>query len=174
METIIQQTTPKIYVACLAAYNNGFLHGQWIDANKAAEAIHAEIQDMLEASPVGGAEEWAIHDYEGFEGLRLSEYESIEDVVRYAQLIAEHGEAWALYADHVGEEYATEEAFEEAYQGEWDSEEAFAENLADEIMDIPERLAFYFHYEKFARELFMGDYFSAKGDGYKVHVFSSR
>ena len=36
-----QTTTPKIYVACLAAYNNGFLHGQWIDANQETEAIHA-------------------------------------------------------------------------------------------------------------------------------------
>ena len=24
--------TPRIYVACLAAYNNGRLHGRWIDA----------------------------------------------------------------------------------------------------------------------------------------------
>ena len=23
--------TPRIYVACLAAYNNGCLHGRWID-----------------------------------------------------------------------------------------------------------------------------------------------
>ena len=23
---------PRIYVACLAAYNNGHLHGAWIDA----------------------------------------------------------------------------------------------------------------------------------------------
>ena len=26
--------TPKIYVACLAAYNNGHLHGEWIDATQ--------------------------------------------------------------------------------------------------------------------------------------------
>lgn len=24
---------PRIYVACLAAYNNGHLHGRWIDAD---------------------------------------------------------------------------------------------------------------------------------------------
>ena len=51
------QTTPKIYVACLAAYNNGILHGQWIEAHQSAEAIHAQIQDMLGQSPVLGAEE---------------------------------------------------------------------------------------------------------------------
>lgn len=166
------QITPKIYVACLASYNNGILHGEWINADQDANAIHAEIQDMLKNSPMPGAEEWAIHDYEGFEGLRLSEYESIKDVAQYAQLIEEHGEAWALYAEYVGTDYATKEAFEEAYQGEWDSEEDFAENLASEIMDIPEHLQFYIDYEKFARDLFINDYFSAQGESYKIHVFS--
>ena len=167
----ITLTTPKIYVACLAAYNSGILHGQWIDANQEPEAIHAEIQDMLGASPVLGAEEWAIHDYEGFEGLRLSEYEGVERVVEIAGFIDEYGAAWARYAEYVGLEYATKEGFEDAYQGEWDSEEDFAEHLADDTMEIPERLQFYIDYEKIARELFLTDYFSAKGDGYKVHVF---
>ncbi|HBG62150.1 MAG: hypothetical protein A2Y03_00490 [Omnitrophica WOR_2 bacterium GWF2_38_59] len=166
-------TTPKIYVACLAAYNNGRLHGKWIDAEQNADAIQEEIQEMLKNSPEPFAEEWAIHDYEGFEGLSINEYESIEDVAEYARLIAEHGAAYAAYANNVGVDYATEEGFEESYQGEWDSEEAFAENLADEIMDIPERLSYYFDYGKFAHELFMGDYYSVDNDNHNVYVFSN-
>ena len=169
MQTL--QTTPKIYVACLAAYNNGFLHGQWIEANQDAEDIHAEIQNMLGTSPVLGAEEWAIHDYEGFEGLHLSEYEDIEKVAEIAGFIEEYGEAWALYAEHVGLEYATKESFEDANQGEWDSEEDFAEDLAAETMEIPDHLRFYIDYEKFARDLFINDYFSADGANCKVYVF---
>lgn len=163
--------TPKIYVACLAAYNSGTLHGQWIDANQDPEAIHAEIQDMLGCSPALGAEEWAIHDYEGFEGLRLSEYEDIEKVSEIAGFIQEYGEAWALYAEHIGLEYATKDSFDDAYQGQWDSEEDFAEDLASETMEIPEHLRFYIDYEKFARDLFISDYFSADGEGRKVYVF---
>ncbi len=163
--------TPRIYVACLAAYNSGVLHGQWIDANQDPEAIQNEIQDMLDASPVLDAEEWAIHDYEGFEGLHLSEYESVERVSEIAGFIAEYGEAWALYAEYVGLEYATKESFEEAYQGQWDSEEDFAEDLASETMEIPEHLRFYIDYEKFARDLFINDYFSADGESGKSYVF---
>lgn len=166
-----QQTTPKIYVACLAAYNNGRLHGAWIDASQGAESIHEDIQKMLKSSPEPLAEEWAIHDYEGFEGLQISEYESIEDVARYAQLIEDHGEAYAAYAGYIGTEYATKEGFEEAYQGEWDSEEAFAENLADETMEIPEHLQYYIDYEKFSRDLFINDYFSSQGDSGQIYVF---
>ncbi|MCB9719695.1 MAG: antirestriction protein ArdA [Candidatus Omnitrophica bacterium] len=166
-----QQTTPKIYVACLAAYNNGRLHGAWIEASQDAENIHEDIQKMLKNSPEPFAEEWAIHDYEGFEGLQISEYESIEDVARYAQLIEDHGEAYVAYAGYIGTEYATEEGFEEAYQGEWDSEEAFAENLADETMEIPEHLQYYIDYEKFARDLFINDYFSVQGESGQLYVF---
>jgi len=84
-------TDPRIYVACLAAYNNGRLHGAWIDANQSADDIAAEVQTMLAASPEPGAEEWAIHDYEGFGELRLSEWESFERVASIAAGIAEHG-----------------------------------------------------------------------------------
>ena len=37
------KSEPKIYVACLAAYNNGILHGRWIDANQDADTIRDEI-----------------------------------------------------------------------------------------------------------------------------------
>ena len=166
-----QITTSRIYVACLAAYNNGHLHGQWIEANQEPKAIHEEIQEMLKQSPIPRAEEWAIHDYEGFVGIRLSEYEDIAKVSEIAGLVTELGVAWALYADHVGLEYATKEGFEEAYQGEWDSEEDFAENLAEDTMEIPEHLQYYIDYEKLARDLFINDYFSAQGEDYKIHVF---
>lgn len=165
------QTTPKIYVACLAAYNNGMLHGRWIEANQEAEAIHAEIEEMLSKSPIGRAEEWAIHDYEGFCGLRLSESEDIETVAEMAQMIQEHGEAWAKFAEYEGVEHATLERFEEAYAGEWDSEEDFAENLASETMEIPKHLEYYIDYEKFARDLFINDYYSAESENCKVYVF---
>lgn len=166
-----QTTTPKIYVACLAAYNNGKLHGEWIDANQEVDSIHEDIRKMLKNSPEPFAEEWAIHDYEGFEGLQISEYESIEDVARYAHLIEDHGEAYVAYANHIGVDCATEEGFQEAFQGEWDSEESFAENLADETMEIPEHLQYYIDYEKLARDLFVNDYFSVQGESGQIYVF---
>lgn len=37
-----------------------------------------QINDMLASSPVEDAEEYAIHDYEGFTGYSISEYEGIQ------------------------------------------------------------------------------------------------
>ncbi len=165
------QVTPKIYVACLAAYNNGYLHGQWIDVLDDVQAVNDQIQDVLDSSPVCGAEEWAIHDYQGFEGLQLSEYESIDRVVELAGLIKQYGEAWAAYTNYVGLDYASRDGFEEAYRGVWDSEEDFAMDLALDTLDIPEHLRNYIDYEKYANDLFVNDYFSMPGENYKIYVF---
>lgn len=54
----------------------------------------------------------------------------------------------------------------EAYQGEFGSDEDFAADLLDQTGDlnqIPESLRYYFDYEKFARDLMMGDYFAVNG-----------
>ena len=77
---------PRIYVACLAAYNNGCLHGRWIDATTPDE-IRREVSAMLRASPEPDPEEWAIQDYEGFGGAYLSEYASFETVCELAEFI---------------------------------------------------------------------------------------
>ncbi|MGK5627021.1 antirestriction protein ArdA [Streptomyces sp. URMC 123] len=70
----------QIYAACLASYNLGIRHGEWIDATQDPDSIRREIQLMLAASPIPGAEEYAIHDYDDFGGIKLGEYEEIDDL----------------------------------------------------------------------------------------------
>ncbi|MGC2372862.1 MAG: antirestriction protein ArdA [Solirubrobacteraceae bacterium] len=125
-------TEPRIYVACLAAYNNGLLHGEWIDADQSADELHETVARMLAASPQPGAEEWAIHDYEGFGSLRLGEYESLERVATIAGGIAEHGDAFSAWLSYDESQDVTDvQAFEDAYRGEWDSLRAYAEDYAE-------------------------------------------
>ena len=65
--------SPRIYVASLSDYNAGQLHGKWIDADQEASNILGAVHAMLSASTEPYAEEWAIHDYEGFGDLRLGQ-----------------------------------------------------------------------------------------------------
>lgn len=126
------KTEVRIYVACLAAYNNGILHGRWIDAAQDADDLYAEINEMLKASPIPHAEEWAIHDYEGFSPWSVHEYESIRHIALAAELIEEHGEAAAAWLSNDGSVLADtdyhdlNEAFTESYQGCFSNEEEFA------------------------------------------------
>lgn len=160
--TLAMKPYPRIYVACLAAYNNGKLHGEWIDADQEADQILEEIQTMLNASPEPDAEEWAIHDHEDFCGIELGESESIERVADLAQMIAKHGPAYALYASEKGIEHATEENFLEDLCGEYDSEEDYAEEYFSDTNEIPEAVKAYIDWERVADDLFINDFFSAK------------
>ena len=87
---------PRIYVACLAAYNSGYLHGTWIDAAQEPWGIYDEVKAILAASPIAGAEECAIHDYEDFDGVRIEEYSGFERVSAIADFIDEHGDLPAI------------------------------------------------------------------------------
>lgn len=107
---------PRIYVRCLAAYNNGLLHGDWIDADQNEDDIYEGIRAILRSSPEAqqkctecdyegecndqsecpecGAdwavpEEWAIHDNEDFGGFTISEHEDIKTVSEIGLAISE-------------------------------------------------------------------------------------
>jgi antirestriction protein len=87
----------RIYVASLSDYNNGILHGRWIDIDESSDVddIHEQIAEMLRRSPAAEkygdvAEEWAIHDYDGFKGFNLGEYESLERIVDIAQAVEKY------------------------------------------------------------------------------------
>lgn len=126
--------SPRIYVASLADYNDGRLHGRWIDAAQSVEALDEEVLAMLAGSPMPNAEEYAIHDFEGFGPWRLSEYESLAAVARVASGIAEHGEAFAHWVAYVGSVSEDDLArFEDAYLGTWPSVKDYAESLVDEF-----------------------------------------
>lgn len=125
------ESFPQIYVCCLSAYVAGIHHGMWIDAARDADEIQNDIEWMLSYSPATGdypCEEWAIHAYENFEGIRINEYESIETVAALATAIEEHGRGFALFQNYYNydtvEEALTE--FQERFCGVYESSEDFA------------------------------------------------
>ncbi|MGA8726017.1 MAG: antirestriction protein ArdA [Acidimicrobiales bacterium] len=170
--------TPNIYVASLSDYNDGRLHGSWIDASQSADELHAAVQGMLDHSPIGGAEEYAIHDYEGFGPWRPSEYESIEAVAAVANGIAEFGPAFAHYVALRGTEEDTLSDFEDHYLGHYESAEAYAEELLEDLgisIQVPSGFEPYVQLDvaAYARDLELGgDIELSEGDG-GVYIFSA-
>lgn len=173
-EQMNKTSKPKIYVACLAAYNNGYLHGEWIDAHQDVDDLYAEIKKILASSPIPGAEEFAIHDYEEFGDICIDESTSLETVSMIANFVVEHDDLGAAVLAHTnGDINEAQQLLDECYHGEYDSEEDFAESFAGNTMEIPAHLEYYIDYEKMARDLFINDFFSIKVN-YKTHVFSYR
>ncbi|MCL4367879.1 MAG: antirestriction protein ArdA [Actinobacteria bacterium] len=175
---------PRIYVASLSDYNSGRLHGNWIDANQTAEELQEAINEMLRRSPEPGAEEWAIHDYDGFGPLRLGESDSMEYVARLAEGIAKYGLAFAAWADEVGNNPEALDQFEDVYFGAWESVEAYAHEVFDDLgylaefaRSLPEHLRPYieFDLEGFARDMVLaGDIVVVDNPAGGVWIFEGR
>lgn len=159
LEAEMATETPQVYVACLAAYNAGKLHGKWVDATDADE-IHEAIAEVLRTSPEPGAEEWAFHDYSGFGEItrELGEYASVERVAEIGALIEQHGEEFLAWASIADGDY-NEVRFDEARCGQFDSEKDYAYEFVDScgwggLAQIPDELSSYLDWDLIARDLF--------------------
>lgn len=167
-------THPRIYVACLAAYNNGYLHGAWIDAAQELDAILDAVRAMLETSPVEAAEEWAIHDYEGYGGVRLEEYTGLDRANELALFIVDYGNLGAALLDHYSGDLAeAREAMADRYLGAYASLADYMEELTEETTKIPPALLHYIDYNAMARDAELnGDLFTIATRWDAVHVFA--
>jgi antirestriction protein len=174
METLTRTDRPRIYVACLAAYNNGILHGAWIEADREPCGIWADIRDVLARSPIEGAEEHAIHDHEGFGPVRIEEYAGIGHVAALAAFIVEHGELGAAVLDYYNRDLEeAREALTGRYHGCHGGLAAYMQELIKETTTIPEALRYYVDYDAMARDAELsGEWFSIRLAHDEVHVFS--
>jgi antirestriction protein len=174
--------TPRIYVASVSDYNAGRLHGAWIDADRTADELHQAIEEMLHQSTTSHAEEWAIHDYDGFGVVRLSEFESLEVIGSIAAGIIEHGPAFAVLIDLVGaDSMDSPRFFEDRFLGRYASMEELAEQIAVdrgwpeqiERLDACLRPYVSISYSRLGRDLGSGlDLVDAKDGG--IFVFDTR
>lgn len=157
METIFQ-----IYVGTYAKYNDGSLFGEWFDLSDYSDKdefidaclkLHADEEDP----------ELMFQDWEGVPATYISESDIDAD---FWDIINSRVDIDALLAfiDCTGDKDI--ENFENAYEGEWESEEDFAQYLFDEQYTgtIPNEVLYYIDYGAYARDLFSSDY--VYSDGY--------
>lgn len=169
----MNETNPKIFVVCLASYNNSIHHGVWIDATLDISDIQEEINNMLLKSSIPNAEEWAIHDYENFEGIEIDENEVINSVHEKAIFVEKYGRLGSEVYNYFSDMDLSIEMLEENYHGDFESELEFAESYFNEVyaFDIPDNITCYIDYQKFAHDIFINDFMSFDADG-RTHVFS--
>jgi antirestriction protein len=173
----------RIYVASLSDYNAGILHGVWIDIDgKDADAIQEEVNKMLAESPAAKkygdvAEEWAIHDYEGFP--KLEESTDFETIAEMAELIEEHDGAFLVALENFsGDIEDAKQAVTENYAGTASSLAEWAEDFTNETNDLsgmPDFLRYHIDWEGVARDMELnGDIWSGTDSDGTLHIFWNR
>jgi len=136
--------TPRVWVGCLGCYNAGGLVGAWVDGIE-AESLEPHDQAAVSMAPLCGdpkAEERWCMDHEGYAGLLTGECspmeaqriaETIEAIQAAGFPVAAVAEYLANMGDSIDPWDEISDGFEDAFCGEWDSGEAYAEDLADQI-----------------------------------------
>lgn len=149
--------TPRIYVACLASYNEGKLFGQWIDLDIGYEFVQESIRDMLADSPSQG-EEWAIHDYENIP-FHVSEWEDIPELCETIEtlLSCDYDRDLVIEVkEYFGFSFSEAvEYLEDNYVGEYENLGEWAEDFLNEtgqLCDLDKNLIYYFDYDAYGRD----------------------
>lgn len=190
----------RVWIGCLACYNNGGLVGQWYDASEAGDVTVGQVHELTAEPPSGWHEELWCFDIEAPHPSLAREMSPMEAHKIYEQ-IEEAREAlsncpWQAFVAYAGNQHAdldwdmASEA-EDHYRGEFDSFRDYADEYADEWLGVPstpcdgrvwddamrelgDRMEFavrHFDYAGHARDFQMGHtVFDAPGGG--VYVFS--
>lgn len=179
-----EELHPRVWIGSLADYNAGILTGDWIDAAVSDEELVDAAGGVVERSETPDAEEWAIFDYDDFGTWKPGEYEDLRIVAAVARGIREHGEAFAAWAELHDAEGTMLASFEDAYLGEYDSAEAWAESVIDDLnlqarIDeaLPQELARYvrFDAEAWAQDAWLnGDIHIIHKPGGGIWIFDTR
>lgn len=154
-------STIKIYVANLGKYNEGELVGEWltlpIDMDEEWEEFKQSIQIDGEEY-----EEWAIHDYEAPEGIRIDENDNIEELNELAEQLEEfdeNDEEKLLALIEWGYYFNTKDAIENLESFTLYSDISTEKELGDRHIEeglmgeIPEKLEYYIDTEKLGRDI---------------------
>lgn len=161
--------TFRVWVGCLACYNEGRLLGDWF----AAESCPEEVEEFNKEVKVP-----AVHVAEGHEELWVFDHENSPVAGEYSPMAAAEYARWVellepsdmeAFRAYLSNGYDFDEDavenFQDAYQGEYGSNIEFAQELADQIDAIPEDLPWpisCIDWDHAAREL-MYDYFEENG-----------
>jgi antirestriction protein len=187
----------RMWIGCLASYNNGRLIGEWSDVSTDSDENAAEIARVLKASPVPGAEEAFIADYEAPRALAdlLGEYPGAEALAQAATIEEAVDERYQDSDDLDAvlgvmldgrrscdlADLDVEDWLSECIAGEGDNLADWAMNFLDEtdfFGEIPkpfrETVERYFDFESYARDMeSAGDVTTARANG-RVLVFWNR
>lgn len=135
------------YIACLASYNAGRLHGAWIDleACQDEDDVQEAIRWILATSPEPRAEEWAMHDSAGLPCyLSRTEWPGLGELIAWADGISavldeDEREAYRLACEDQGQTL-DEDQFRDTYCGCYSSGTDYAQELAEGTGSLPAEL----------------------------------
>ena len=167
------ESKPMAMIVCLASYNEGKIHGKWVDMTQDINEIWDQINNIIKTAPNPRSEEWEILDYDSFYvSNKILRSKSIEELQEIAQIIIDNGIVGSLLLDEQGGEITTTKRMLENYIGCYESWEDYAWEYVNNYLDIPKEPEYYINYEKWGRDLELSGEIYCIEEGFrKLHFF---
>lgn len=137
---------PRIYLADLAAYNEGKLIGDWLDltdyddADELMDAISDKLEEWSEEQGVE-REEYAIDDFENLPATEYSRYmgkESFETIYELINVARDNNVELEIVNNWVENTNDDPSSFSDAFISYFDSKEDYARHLVEEGVMTPD------------------------------------
>ncbi|WP_193107342.1 antirestriction protein ArdA [Brachybacterium sp. FME24] len=177
--TTTTEPAMKVWIGCLACYNNGQLVGEWFHAIDADEVTLADVHRGSGGSRAGCEELWCL-DVDDMPVHREMSPTEAAEWGRIVEDVDEHLRpallAWVRSGNYVAVgtgDLPSVSDFEERYAGAWDDFNEYAHQLAEDIgllADVPEEVARYFDWKSWTRDLAF-DFTVEDAPGSGVFVF---
>lgn len=179
------ETDRKVWVGCLACYNDGRLMGAWFDADEVGELTSDELHEANDPNRhdlkdqregYGQHEEIWCFDIEGF-GDWNHEMSPSEAFAKDAALTeicdrtSAPADAVLAWAGFTGNGHEDLDGFEDAWHGEHDSAEAFVEQMYEDMGQELGPLASYIDWARVARDWGFDGWHFHETDTGSVYVF---
>lgn len=146
----------KVWVGCLASYNNGYHYGKWIDLEKDCPTINScyeKIKEILKNSPADDAEEWEIFDTMGL-GER-NDFNYISAIYKALEIKKNCDDVNIFNAAmNCCDSLDDLQSYVDNFTGFYDSEIDFAEQIFNDCEQCPDHLEPYIDIKRYARDLF--------------------
>lgn len=170
-------TEARIYVGTYAKYNNSSIFGKWLDLSDYSDKD--EFYDACRQLHYNEPDaEFMFQDWENIPSALIGESwlsDNIFTVIEAVSALNENEQdAFSLWLDHGSHDIDTDDiddlldSFRNDYLGEFDDEEDYAFHIVDECYELPEISLQYFDYAKFARDLFLSDYWFEDGHVFRI------
>ena len=161
-----------IYVVTYAKYNGGSIFGKWLDLSD-----YSDKEEFYEACCELRKDEqdpeFMFQDWEYIPSNLIGKSWLAENIFEIIEAIDELDDdkkaVFEVWLNHGNHDITTKDitdlirSFEDDFRGAYNDEEDYAYEIVDECYDLPEFAKTYFDYAKFARDLFMGDYWFEDG-----------
>lgn len=166
----------KVFLTNLGKYNEGYLIGEWLEL----PASQQEIDETMAKIGINEEyEEWFITDYETDINIEIGEYSNIDELNKIAdelESLNEDDDIIEAIFNYCQDMQETINKIENRdyiiYEDCYDMVDV-AYQIVEEcgyLNDVPEKIAMYFDYEAFARDLEIEGNFEALSDRRYIEI----